>query len=134
MRRAFVLVWLLACKERGTISVPLTQPCDAREPAAIAVYLVRSAECATFACGLRQFDCAEPNCVAGCPDGYCTPAEIEAGLEIDPPTSGDYALVMSYRYDGQTDGGIVCYSLQVDADGTQSMSVDQGEAACCIAP
>jgi hypothetical protein len=92
--------------------------------------------CESVACGLADFNCDAPDCIAGCPDGYCTPEEVSSGFELEPPIGGDYALVLSYRYgpEGTPDRGIVCYRVEVDADGTQSMTLADGEDTCCMQP
>ncbi len=131
MSRFAALIWLVACKDRGTIAVPLLEPCT-DTPDAVAVYLKRAADCATLTCGLPDFDCALPDCIAACASGgYCAPDELE-GLAIDPPTGGDYALVLSYHYAGaRVDEGMVCFPIHVDADGTRSATFAEEEAQRC---
>ena len=130
-----------ACKERGTISVPSVTPCDdpaAPQPTAVAVYLKRGVDCASIACGLQGFSCEAPGCIASCADeqdGYCATEDLDIGLAIDPPSGGDYALVMSYRYPGAaTDQGLACFDLQIEADGTQSKTISSEGAGRCYMP
>jgi hypothetical protein len=131
MRRAvLIMLWLAACKDRGTINVPILEPC-VDQASEVAVYLKAGSCDAT--CGLSGFQCIAPDCVAGC-DGYCSPDELE-GLEIEAPRGGEkYALIFSYRYASTgLDAGLVCFSVQVDADGTQSMNIanEVKQNVCC---
>ena len=129
---------LVACKERGTISIPTVQPCVDDAPTSVAVYLKPATTCddPAVTCGLRDFECIG-DCLALCPEGRCSIDELMAGLEIDPPDAGDYVLVMSFRYgDASIDQGVVCVEVKVDADGTASSTVepDPEGQACCIQP
>lgn len=128
-----VVVAAVGCKERGTISVPLAEPCAGAAASEVAIYLKRATSCASVTCGLRDFECAG-ECIPLCPDGYCSIEEARAGLSVDPPDAGDYAMVMSYRYAGAiTDTGLVCFELHVDADGTSSsMAMPVGGNQCCM--
>jgi hypothetical protein len=124
---------LVACKERGTITVPIVEPCAGADASEVAIYLKRATTCASLTCGLRSFECAD-DCIPLCVDGYCSLDEARSGLAVDPPAAGDYAMVMSYRFAGAaTDQGLVCFELRVDADGTTSSMVmpEEGEQ-CCI--
>jgi hypothetical protein len=126
-------VLAIGCKDRGTISVPLTEPCAGASASEVAIYLKRATTCASVTCGLRDFECTG-DCIPLCAEGYCSIEEARAGLSVDPPDAGDYAMVMSYRYAGATtDTGLVCFELHVDADGTaSSMAVPVGGNQCCM--
>jgi hypothetical protein len=143
MRWLVALGVLVACKERGTITVPMAEPCGAIMPEGIAVYLLSDVSCADVTCP-QAIDCTRSNCIPLCAHetqgdlpGYCAPDKLPA---IDPPASGDYSLVLSYRYQGQTsDEGVACFHLHIDADGTRSetlpMASDAGTEAwnqCCM--
>jgi hypothetical protein len=141
MRAAVLaLIAVAACKQRGTISLPYIDPCGSAER--VAVYLSRNFDCASLACGKLGFDCTEPTCRALCTTGYCTPDEAKA-LVIDPPSAGDFALVMVYQGPPADacpliDEGYSCFALHVDADGTRSETVpvdanpEQGASSCCL--
>ena len=137
------LLALAACKERGTIHVPLVEPCPGGTLQGVAVYLSRDQSCGQLSCPVA-FDCTAPDCIALCADhvqsgtpGYCTPDEL-TGLTVQPPSAGEYSLVLGYRYAGDSaDRGLVCFSILVDADGTQDKTVplptdaNQGANLCC---
>ena len=132
------LLALAACKDRGTIAVPIVDPCGSAAPATdgVAVYLVRAADCSAFRCGLSGFSCTSPDCTPLCASqGYCTTDELD-GLTIDPPRAGEYVLLFSYHYkDAATDQGLTCYELDVSADGTASKTLQPKDAhpCCCQA-
>lgn len=132
-RTMLLAIVLVACKERGTISVPLIEPCAGSTANEVAIYLKRATTCASMTCGLRDFECTD-DCIPLCTDGYCSLDEVRSGLAVDPPDAGDYAMVMSYRFAGaSTDQGLVCFELHVDADGTaSSMATPEGGEQCCL--
>lgn len=126
---------LVGCKERGTIGIPLVGPClddagDVKPYDNVAVYFVRGSSC-TFTCGLPNFACDNDDCSAACESGYCTRDELD-GLSFDP-APGDYAVVVSFRYAGaQSDEGLACYVLHVNADGDESHTENVDPGSCCM--
>ncbi len=137
---AAMIALLSACKERGTISIPLIEPCDARTATEVAIYLKPATTCAAVladeqTCGLAALECSG-DCAALCDDGYCDLEEIHDGLTFEPARAGDYALIMAYRYGvgAIRDEGLACFDVRVDADGTQSFALGTEEGVACCVP
>jgi hypothetical protein len=136
---AAAVALLSCCKDRGTISIPLIEPCDARTATQVAIYLKPATTCAAVVadeqtCGLADLECAD-DCAALCEDGYCDLDALRDGLTFEPSRAGDYALIMAYRYgaDATRDEGLACFDLRVDSDGTQSFAIGREEGlACCV--
>jgi hypothetical protein len=132
------------CKSPGTISVAFDfdDSCVGRAEADQArVYLVRNGACETCACGDCFDACTgDATCAIACDGGFCAPDEL-AGLEIEPPAPGAWALVVEYYVrdsDGAAQlGASACALIELDEDGTESRIIDEEsgvQTACCVAP
>ncbi|HEY4058931.1 MAG TPA: hypothetical protein VGM39_20090 [Kofleriaceae bacterium] len=125
---------LAGCKDRGTISIPLEDPCKDTEPVppdGTAVYFVRGESCPDFTCMAHDFACNSGKCTSACASGYCTQDELDNLSFVPEP--GDYAVVFLFHYPGEaTDGAFACYTIQVDADGTTDGVGSAGPDHCCM--
>jgi hypothetical protein len=132
VRLVLLLLLLIGCKERGTLSLDLDVPATCEPWDRVQVYLVRAAtcDCVCDEC-LAACDAAD-TCTLGCPPEGCPASALDDGLAVAPPASGFYAVVYQFLSagDGLRVHATACQEVEVMADGTASMTY-QVAAHCC---
>jgi hypothetical protein len=136
MRWLLLVLGLVACKERGTISVDLTPPCASASTAvAVRFQVVKGGNCMQCnGCG-GACPCdttATEKCITGVDcDPACSLADAKMrGIEFDPPSPGAYSLTYHFFNAASQEISILCTDVTVESDGTTS-STAQTMSICC---
>jgi hypothetical protein len=131
VKRAIVLaaLALVACKQRGTITLEVTGAGSCSMGSAddkVSVYFVKGASCGSM-CGTL---CGTGNCVDSCKN--CTASDLATGLPLDPSPGPDtYAVQIDEVGSGSRYIARGCAgSVEIDADGTASRAVAI-DLSCC---
>lgn len=135
MRRALVTIFLLSaisgCKERGVVTLELDIPQMCLDRAThVRVYLARGATC-DCTCQECFAPCSGGGCQVGCDD--CTIDDLRAGLRIEPPEPGQYAVIyqlVTDERDPPEEVALACGVVTVEADGTSDFT-EMVMGSCC---
>ncbi|MFN0252891.1 MAG: hypothetical protein ACKV2T_38815 [Kofleriaceae bacterium] len=130
--RLFVVacVWIAACRQPGTIEIEVSdaiKTCTADAAYVTATFLL-DGECGTCACNMPCPICMGDTCTRVCTGSECPP---DKEIELVPPSAGSYAVVLRYYNSLDEEEAVVCFKLDVDADGTQSRKQVTGTTGCC---